>query len=145
VATVRGSELLGVSYRPPFDFFETERDRGAFRVIESEDVTTEDGTGLVHMAPAYGEADFLALQAPASTCWSTRSTPKGRFTDEVPEVAGMNIKDADQTLIALLKDMGVLVRHDRIRHSYPFCYRTGTPLIYKAIPTWFVKVDHTEA
>ncbi len=141
VATVRGSELAGVSYRQPFDHFETERDRGAFRVILSEDVTIDDGTGLVHMAPAYGEADFLALQAAGLDVLVDPVDAEGRFTEEVPEVAGMNIKDADKVLMALLKDMGVLVRQDRIRHSYPFCYRTGTPLIYKAIPTWFVKVD----
>jgi isoleucyl-tRNA synthetase len=140
-ATVKGSELAGVSYRQPFDHFETERDRGAFRVILSEDVTIEDGTGLVHMAPAYGEADFLALQAAGLDVLVDPVDAEGRFTDEVPEVAGMNIKDADKVLMALLKEMGVLVRQDRIRHSYPFCYRTGTPLIYKAIPTWFVKVD----
>ncbi|MGF1664645.1 MAG: isoleucine--tRNA ligase [Acidimicrobiia bacterium] len=141
VATVRGSELAGVSYRQPFNHFETERDRGAFRVIMSDDVTIEDGTGLVHMAPAYGEADFLALQAAGLDVLVDPVDAEGRFTDEVPEVAGMNIKDADKVLMTLLKEMGVLVRQDRIRHSYPFCYRTGTPLIYKAIPTWFVKVD----
>jgi isoleucyl-tRNA synthetase len=141
VATVRGFDLAGVSYRQPFDHFETERDRGAFRVILSEDVTVEDGTGLVHMAPAYGEADFLALQAAGLDVLVDPVDAEGRFTDEVPEVAGMNIKDADKVLMSLLKEAGVLVRQDRIRHSYPFCYRTGTPLIYKAIPTWFVKVD----
>jgi isoleucyl-tRNA synthetase len=144
-ARARGSELLGVAYRPPFDFFDHERDRGAFRVIESDTVTTEDGTGLVHMAPAYGEADFFALQGAGLDVMVDPVDAQGRFTDEVPPVAGMNIKEADQTLISLLKEQGVLVRNERIRHSYPFCYRTGTPLIYKAIPTWFVRVaDHTD-
>lgn len=144
-ATARGSELLGVAYRPPFEFFEHERDRGAFRVIESDSVTTEDGTGLVHMAPAYGEADFFALQGAGLDVLVDPVDAEGKFTDEVPPVAGMNIKDADHTLIDLLKAQGILVRNERIRHSYPFCYRTGTPLIYKAIPTWFVRVtDHTD-
>jgi isoleucyl-tRNA synthetase len=140
-ARARGAELVGVSYRQPFDHFEQERDRGAFRVIASTDVTTEDGTGLVHMAPAYGEADFLALQAAGLDVLVDPVDAEGRFTEEVPEVAGMNIKDADKVLMGLLKEQGILVRHESIRHSYPFCYRTGTPLIYKAIPTWFVRVD----
>jgi isoleucyl-tRNA synthetase len=141
----KGSQLLGVSYRPPFDFFEHERDRGAFRVIESESVTTEEGTGLVHMAPAYGEADFFALQHAGLDVLVDPVDAQGNFTEDVPPVAGVNIKDADHTLIDLLKAQGILVRNERIRHSYPFCYRTGTPLIYKVIPTWFVKVaDHTD-
>ncbi|MFP5331840.1 MAG: isoleucine--tRNA ligase [Acidimicrobiia bacterium] len=144
-AHATGAELLGASYRPPFDFFEHERDRGAFRVIESDSVTTEDGTGLVHMAPAYGEADYFALQGAGLDVLVDPVDARGRFTDEVPPVAGINIKDADAVLIGLLKEQGILVRNERIRHSYPFCYRTGTPLIYKAIPTWFVKVtDHTD-
>ena len=144
-ARATGADLLGVSYRPPFDFFEEERERGAFRVIESDSVTTEDGTGLVHMAPAYGEADYFALQGAGLDVLVDPVDAQGRFTDDVPPVAGVNIKEADATLISLLKEQGVLVRNERIRHSYPFCYRTGTPLIYKAIPTWFVRVaDHTE-
>ena len=144
-ARAKGSELLGVSYRPPFDFFEGERDRGAFRVIESESVTTEEGTGLVHMAPAYGEADFFALQNAGLDVLIDPVDAEGNFTDDVPPVAGVNIKEADHTLMDLLKEQGILVRNERIRHSYPFCYRTGTPLIYKVIPTWFVKVtDHTD-
>ncbi len=138
---ITGEQLSGVAYRQPFDHFETERDRGAFRVILSDDVTTEDGTGLVHMAPAYGEADFFALQSAGLDVLVDPVDAEGRFTEEVPEVAGMNIKDADKVLIGFLKEQGILVRNDRIRHSYPFCYRTGTPLIYKAIPTWFVRVD----
>jgi isoleucyl-tRNA synthetase len=139
--TATGSDLLGVEYRPPFDHFGEERDRGAFRVIESPDVTTTEGTGLVHMAPAYGEADFFALQAAGLDVLVDPVDLEGRFTEAVPEVAGMNIKEADAVLMDLLREAGVLVRRDSIRHSYPFCYRTGTPLIYKAIPTWFVAVE----
>ena len=140
-ATASGSDLIGAEYVPPFDHFGEERDRGAFRVIESPDVTTDEGTGLVHMAPAYGEADFFALQAAGLDVLVDPVDLEGRFTDDVPEVAGMNIKDADSVLMDLLKNRGLLVRREQIRHSYPFCYRTGTPLIYKAIPTWFVEVE----
>ncbi len=141
VDTAKGQDLLGISYDPPFDYFGEERDRGAFRTIESDDVTADEGTGLVHMAPAYGEADFLALQNAGLSNLVDPVDAEGRFNDDVPDVAGQNIKDADSTLIRLLKESGKLVRSERMTHSYPFCYRTGTPLIYKAIPTWFVAVE----
>lgn len=140
-ARAKGSELAGASYTPPFDYFLKEKENGAFRVVASEHVTTTEGTGLVHLAPAYGEADFLTLNAAGLNVLVDPVDAQGRFTDQVPDVAGLNIKDADHTLIGLLKEKGLLVRNDRIRHSYPFCYRTFTPLMYKAIPTWFVRVE----
>lgn len=136
-----GSKLLGVSYRPPFDHFGSERANGAFRTIASPEVAMDEGTGLVHMAPAYGEADFYALKTAGIEVLVDPVDAEGNFTDQVPEVAGQNVKVADTTLIHLLRDSGNLVHSDRITHSYPFCERTGTPLIYKAIPTWFVRVE----
>jgi isoleucyl-tRNA synthetase len=136
-----GVELVGAQYEPPFPYFEEERDRGAFRVISSPDVSTDEGTGLVHMAPAYGEADFYALADAGLSVMLDPVDAEARFTDAVPDVAGMYVKDADAVLIELLKRRGLLVRREQIRHSYPFCYRTETPLIYKAIPTWFVRVE----
>jgi isoleucyl-tRNA synthetase len=140
-ARAKGSELVGVLYLPPFDYFGEERDRGAFRVLPSEYVTTDDGTGLVHMAPAYGEADYLTLQAAGLDTLIDPIDAQGRFTEAVPDVAGLNIKEADAILIVMLKERGLLYRNGRVRHSYPFCYRTGTPLMYKAIPSWFVRVE----
>jgi len=136
-----GAQLVGVPYEPPFPYFEAERDRGAFRVIGSPDVTMDEGTGLVHMAPAYGEADFYSLQAAGLDVLVDPVDAEGRFTAEVADVSGMYVKDADSVLIDNLKRRGLLVRREQIRHSYPFCPRTGTPLIYKAIPTWFVRVE----
>ncbi len=138
---VPGTRLVGITYDPPFDFFEEERNRGAFRVIVSPEVNVTEGTGLVHMAPAYGEADFFALQAAGLDVLVDPVDAEARFTDAVPPVAGMNVKDADPVLIDLLERRGRLVARDTIVHSYPFCWRTGTPLIYKAIPTWFVAVE----
>ena len=140
-ATAPGRDLVGAGYQPPFDYFGEERDRGAFRLLVSPEVTTTEGTGLVHMAPAYGEADFYALQNAGLDVLVDPIDMEARFTDAVPEVAGQNVKDADPTLIRLLKEKDLIVRHTRVRHSYPFCWRTGTPLIYKAIPTWFVAVE----
>jgi isoleucyl-tRNA synthetase len=141
VATAQGSELVGARYAPPFPYFAGKAAEGAFVVVPSDDVTTDEGTGIVHMAPAYGEADFLALQGAGLTVLVDPVDAEARFTDEVPDVAGMNVKEADPTLIRLLKDSGALYARSTITHSYPFCWRTGTPLIYKAIPTWFVAVE----
>ena len=140
VDKARGSEMIGTAYEPPFDYFGEERDKGAFRIIPSKEVEDE-GTGLVHLAPAYGEADFFALQNAGISVLVDPVDASGNFTDEVPDMAGLNVKQADEALIRLLEEDGKLVHSGRITHSYPFCYRTGTPLIYKAIPTWFVAVE----
>ncbi|GIU92934.1 MAG: isoleucine--tRNA ligase [Acidimicrobiia bacterium] len=140
-ARVSGSEMVGAAYRPPFPFFEDLRSAGAFRVVPSDAVVTDEGTGLVHMAPAYGEEDFETFQKVGLDLLVDPVDAEGRFTDQVPPVAGMNIKEADPVLIDILEKEGLLFRKGRIRHQYPFCYRTDTPLIYKAIPTWFVKVE----
>lgn len=141
VASARGSELVGAQYAPPFPYFTAEEERGAFRVIPSEFVTTEEGTGLVHMAPAFGEDDYLTFQAEGIEAFVDPVDAQARFTEDVPDVAGQFVKDADEPLIAMLRESGLLVRAGRITHSYPFCWRTDTPLIYKAVPTWFVAVE----
>jgi isoleucyl-tRNA synthetase len=141
LANATGSEMIGARYQPPFDFFSDQVANGAFRVIGSDQVTVDEGTGLVHMAPAYGETDFYALRDAGITALVDPVDAEGDFTDRIPPVAGMNIKEADSVLIGLLRDSGALVSSTRITHSYPFCERTGTPLIYKAIPTWFVAVE----
>ncbi len=140
VARASGAEMVGSRYEPPFSYFEHLGSEGGFAVLTSEDVTAEEGTGLVHMAPAYGEADFDTFAANGLSLMVDPIDAEGRFTEQVPEVAGQNVKDADRILVRLLKESGKLVRHERIVHSYPFCYRTDTPLMYKAIPTWFVRV-----
>ena len=141
VAEASGAEMVGSRYEPPFPYFGHLGAQGGFVMVPSEDVTAEEGTGLVHMAPAYGEVDFETFAANGLNLMVDPIDAEGRFTNQVPEVAGQNVKDADRTLVRLLDDSGKLVRQERIRHSYPFCYRTDTPLIYKAIPTWFVKVS----
>ncbi len=140
-ATVSGADMAGVSYEPPFDYFVDQREQGAFVVIESDEVAVDEGTGLVHMAPAYGEADFYAMKNAGIEALVDPVDAEGDFTGEVPDVAGQNVKEADAVLISLLKESGKLVHSTRITHSYPFCERTGTPLIYKAIPTWFARVE----
>jgi isoleucyl-tRNA synthetase len=141
VGRALGRDLAGTIYAPPFDYFADEEERGGFRVITSDEVTTDEGTGLVHMAPAYGEADFYALKDAGIDALVDPIDLEARFTDAVPDVAGMHVKDADPVLTGLLRDRGLLVHEGRIRHQYPFCWRTDTPLIYKAIPSWYVKVE----
>ena len=134
---MKGADLLGRTYQPLFDDFRSHPN--AFQVIAAEHVTTENGTGLVHMAPDFGEDDYVACQSNNIGVLQSVDN-EGNFTDAVSEFAGQNIKEADPKIIRKIKEMGRLVRHDTIQHSYPFCYRSGTPLIYKAVPTRLVKV-----
>ncbi len=140
-AGAAGTELLGTRYSPVFDYFADKASEGAFVVVASDETSTGEGTGLVHMAPAYGEADFDAFRAAGLDVIVDPVDQVGNFTAEVPPVAGMNVKEADAPLLELLAQTGDLVRSERTVHSYPFCWRTDTPLIYKAIPTWFVAVE----
>lgn len=135
--TFLGETLKEKRYEPLFPHF---ANRDAFRVIVDEFVTLEDGTGIVHTAPAFGETDFYAAKK-AGIDLVCPVDNNGRFTEEVPEYAGRFVKDADKEIIARLKEMGRLVKRGTIRHRYPFCWRTDTPLIYKAITTWFVDVE----
>ncbi|MDQ3782607.1 MAG: isoleucine--tRNA ligase, partial [Actinomycetota bacterium] len=141
LARTTGEAMVGARYRPAFPHFADLADRGAFRVMPLPAATTEEGTGLVHLAPAFGEADFTAFQDTGLDIIVDPVDAQGAFTDQVPEVAGMNIKDADAVLVDLLERSGALLRNERVVHAYPFCYRTDTPLIYRAIPTWFVAVE----
>jgi len=137
-----GRELLGRRYRPLFDYltdaekFDTAR---AWRVIASDEVTTEDGTGVVHMAPAYGEADAAACQAAGIPVVLTVDD-QGRYLPVIGDWAGVHVFEANKPIIARLRQDGALVRRDDYTHSYPHCWRCRNPLIYKAVSSWFVEV-----
>ncbi len=137
LGTVRGSQLVGQSYTPLFPYFAGRP--GAFRVFGGEFVTTEDGTGVVHMAPGFGEDDYqvckengIELVVPVNS--------RGEFTQEVPDYAGLQVFEANPLIIRALKERGVVLRHETYDHSYPHCWRTGKPLIYMALSSWFVNV-----
>ncbi|OGQ25893.1 MAG: isoleucine--tRNA ligase [Deltaproteobacteria bacterium RBG_16_71_12] len=140
VGTLPGKELVGWTYQPLFPFFADQRAQGAFRVIASGHVTTTDGTGLVHMAPAFGEDDFEACKQ-AGIALVEPVDDEGRFTAQVPPYAGQHVKDADKQIIHDLKARHLVFKHGTVRHAYPYCYRSGTPLIYKTTPSWYVKVE----
>ena len=135
--TVLGSALVGRMYTPMFSYFADQPD--AFRVIAGDFVTTEDGTGVVHLAPGFGEDDQrvcsengIGLVVPVDS--------RGLFTSEVPDFEGMLVFDANPLIIRELKSRGVVLRHETYDHAYPHCWRTGKPLIYKAVSSWFVNV-----
>lgn len=137
VERLKGKELAGRKYKPLFPFF---ADRDAFRVILEEAVSVEDGTGIVHSAPAFGEMDFFACKREGIELVCPVDS-NGRFTAEVPPWTGVLVKDADKEISKELKRRGLLFYQGTIRHRYPFCWRSDTPLIYKAVTSWYVAVE----
>ena len=135
--TYAGQELAGLGYQPPYDFFLAEPN--AFRILVADYVTTEDGTGVVHQAPAFGEDDMLTCQQ-AGIGVVIPVDMDGKFTSLVPPYAGMLVFDANKDIIRDLKAAGRILRHQTIEHSYPHSWRSGQPLIYMALPSWFVAV-----
>ncbi len=136
----KGKELAGKRYQPLFHYFADRAAKGAFRVILEEGVSTEEGTGLVHCAPAFGEMDFYACQREGIELVCPVDT-NGQFTAEVPDYIGLFVKEADKDIIRRLKKEGKVIHQTTLRHRYPFCWRSDTPLIYKAVRTWFVAVE----
>ena len=133
-------EILQMRYEPLFAYFADKAEEGAFRVVAAEFVSTENGTGVVHTAPGFGEEDYqlglregLPLVSPIDKDCC--------FTAEVPDYEGRFVKDVDRDIIRLLRETGQLFAESTIEHSYPFCWRCDTPLIYRTISTWFVNVE----
>ena len=141
VAEFKGTELKGTEYEPIFPYFADKKAEGAFRVLNDDYVTTDDGVGIVHIAPAYGEDDFRVCQEAGMHAIVDPLDQACAFTDQVPEYKGRFCKDCDKDIIKRLKAEGKLVHQATIVHSYPFCDRTDTPLIYRAIDAWYVKVE----
>ena len=136
-----GCELVGKSYTPLFNYFEKLKSEGAFLVQADDYVTTTDGTGLVHLAPAFGEDDARVMQQAGITSLVCPLDSHGHFTAEVSDFAGQYVKDADKGIIQWLKQRGHILEQATIDHSYPFCPRSDTPLIYRAVPSWYVRVE----
>ena len=132
---VTGSELAGVTYRRPFDLIEIPN---AHRVVTGSFVTTEDGTGLVHLAPAFGADDMETGRAHGLPVVNP-IRPDGRFEEDVPMVGGKFFKEADALLVSDLADRGLLFSSHLHEHSYPHCWRCGTPLLYYALPSWYIR------
>ncbi|MER7116860.1 isoleucine--tRNA ligase [Saccharomonospora azurea] len=144
VARYKGADLLGTRYAPPFPYFVGHEN--AHRVLAADYVTTDDGTGIVHIAPAYGEEDKAVTDAAGITP-VTPVDSKGRFDAQVPDYEGQNVFDANANIIRDLKNGtgsatqgAILLRHETYEHSYPHCWRCRNPLIYRAVSSWFVAV-----
>ena len=138
VETIIGSDLVGRHYTPLFPFFADTPN--AFRVLAGDFVSTEDGTGVVHMAPGFGEDDQNLSNA-AGIPTVCPMDEHGRFTADVAPWAGVHVFDANNEIVKELKARGVVVRHDSYHHSYPHCWRCAEPLVYRAISSWFVQVS----
>lgn len=139
-----GNMYGGMIYEPLFPYFADIPT--AFRVLCDSYVTNESGTGVVHQAPYFGEDDYrVCVRNEVITRDQEPICPvdaSGRFTDQVTHFKGMFVKDADKEIIRYLGTKGRLFSHSQIKHSYPFCWRSETPLIYKAVPSWFIRVEH---
>ena len=142
VRTLNGNDLVGMTYEPLMPYFASLKEVGAFQVVTADYVTVEDGCGIVHTASGFGEDDYNTMKAKLPQVPVVCPVDEEcRFTSEVPDWQGMFVKDADKSIIEWLKANGKLVKRENYLHSYPFCYRTGMPLIYKAMSCWFVNVQ----
>jgi isoleucyl-tRNA synthetase len=137
VGTLRGAELVGRRYTPLFPFLVDTPN--AFHVLAADFVSTEDGTGVVHMSPGHGEDDQNVCNA-VGIPTIVPMDEHGRYTAEITPWAGIHVFDANPEVIKELKRRGVVVRHDSYQHSYPHCWRCSEPLVYRAISSWFVQV-----
>ncbi|SFG02141.1 Isoleucyl-tRNA synthetase [Novosphingobium sp. CF614] len=138
IAEYAGSALAGLRYRPPFDYFSGHRN--AFQVLVADFVTDGDGTGIVHISPGFGEDDFSACRA-AEIEVVVPVDAAGRYTGEIRDYEGMLVFDANPLIIRHLKDEGRLFRNETHVHSYPHCWRTDQPLIYRAVDSWYIRVS----
>ncbi|MCD6156706.1 MAG: isoleucine--tRNA ligase, partial [Candidatus Atribacteria bacterium] len=135
VRSMKGRDLIGLRYEPLMNFLKAEK---GYQVFGADFVSTEEGTGIVHIAPAFGEDD-MALAREYDLPVLQPVKPDGTYSDEVSPWKGMWVKEADPLIIQYLKEQNKLFRAETYRHSYPFCWRCDTPLLYYAKESWFIK------
>ena len=137
IGGVQGSSLVGLTYKPLFPYFANQPN--AFKIIAGDFIEEGSGTGVVHIAPGFGEDDYeVAKQNNIGVVVPVDSA--GRFTDEVSDYVGRNVLETNDDIIKRLKEEGSLIKQEQYLHSYPHCWRTDEPLIYKAMPSWYVEV-----
>lgn len=141
---ILGKDMVGWKYQPLFDYFYEEFKDVAFKVLSATYVTADSGTGIVHQAPAFGEDDYNVAVA-AGIITEQRPPPDpvndtGHFLARVHHFEGMHVKEADKHIIKHLKGTGRLVVDSQLKHSYPMCPRSDTPLIYRAVPSWLIRI-----
>lgn len=135
VSTHKGSEFIGKSYTPPFSYVQAERINV---IVGASFVTDASGTGIVHMAPAHGEDDYRSCRENGISFVSVVNG-QGRYTDEVTDFAGRFVKDCDLDIVKVLSEKGLLYSKEKYEHSYPFCWRCKSPLLYYAMESWFIE------
>ncbi|TGO86428.1 hypothetical protein BPOR_0304g00020 [Botrytis porri] len=144
VEKIKGRDMLGWQYEPLFDYFYEEFREHGFRVLNAAYVTDDSGVGIVHQAPAFGEENYnVAMEAGIINEQRPAPCPineTGHFTEQVRDFAGLHVKAADKAIIKYLKGTGRLVVESSIKHSYPMCPRSDTPLIYRVVPSWFIRI-----
>ncbi len=138
--TKKGAELGGMKYEAIFSYFADLDEKGAFRIFVGDHVSTEEGTGIVHTAPGFGEDDYEVMKG-SGVPVICPVDEEGQFTGDVGDYAGRFVKDCDKDIIKWLKSEGKLVKQGQILHSYPHCWRCDSPLIYKAVGSWFVNIQ----
>ncbi|KAI6218653.1 Isoleucyl-tRNA synthetase [Aphelenchoides fujianensis] len=146
--TMQGAQLEGLQYKPLFPYFEHLKTGRAFHVLTGTFITTDRGTGVVHQAPYFGEIDYTTCiqhgvikkdaTAEEMVCPVDEN---GCFTAQITDYAGAYVKEADKLILKRLRDSGALIKQEDEAHSYPFCWRSNTPLFYKAVPSWFIRVE----
>jgi len=144
IKEIKGEELLGIKYKPIFPYFTRTFGEGSFYVVESNHVSAKEGSGIVHIAPGYGEDDYkvglnhkLGIIDPINN--------EGKFTKEIPELEGLNFRAANKKIIELLKQGGLLYKQKTVLRSLPHCPQGNTPLMYKVIPAWYIRVSELKA
>ncbi len=140
VARYKGSDLVGRQYKPLFPYFASLREEGAFRIIAASFVSTEEGTGIVHTAPGFGEDDNAAAQANKVPVVCPIDD-EGKYTADVCDYQGRFVKECDADIMRRLKDEHKLIHKSTTRHNYPHCWRCDAPLLNRAVATWFVNVE----
>jgi len=148
---IKGKDLVGLKYEPPFNFYQPDpKKEKIWEVLPADFVSLKEGTGIVHLAPAFGEEDMKSIKTQNSKL-KAQNLPEfpiilnvdeeGRFKNEVKEFAGIFVKDADSKIIQSLKERGLLFNEELFEHDYPFCWRCKTPLLYYAKKSWFIKMS----
>lgn len=140
IEEMKGAHLAGLTYQPLFPYFRALSQQGAFTVGCATFVSTGDGTGVVHIAPGFGEDDSV-LGRQMGLPMLCPVDDEGRFTPEIADYAGRPVKECDADIIKRLKEEGSLIHRSTIVHTYPHCWRCDSPLIYRGISTWFVRVE----
>lgn len=138
ISEIKGENLVGIRYKPMFSYFKD--NKNSFRVLEADFVNTDEGTGIVHMSPGFGEDDQMICEK-NNIKLVCPVDDQGKFTKEIPEFEGMVVFDANEKIISFLKEKNIIIKKESYLHNYPHSWRTDEPLIYKSVNSWYVNVS----